>query len=106
MANIAFNISGRLQLDASGLNGAPHATANDQLFRKEIAVDPRAIAHVNARAAHLALNATEDIHCPVTDNFSDNGHARTDGGHLSCWLNIRRWLRGGRFFWEGDRLCP
>ena len=80
MANIALDIGGRLQLDASGFNGAPYATANDQLFRKEIAVNARATAYVHGRAAHLPLNTAEDFHCPVANNFSDNGRALTDGG--------------------------
>src|SRR5262245_51445808 len=98
MANIALNIGGRLQLDASGFNGAPDATADNQLFRKQIAVNACAIAYVNARAAHLPLNTAEDFHCPVANNFSDNGRALTDGGDAPRWLRIRRLLRGCRFW--------
>ena len=98
MANIALNIGGRLQLDASGFNGAPDATADNQLFRKEVAVDARAFAYVNARTAHLALNTAEDIHCPIANNFSDNGRTRTYGGDPPCWLDIRRLLLDGGFW--------
>src|SRR5262245_31103779 len=104
MANIALNICGRLQLDASGFNGAPYATADNQLLGKEIAVNARPLAYVNARAAHLALNPAEDIHGPVANNFSGNGRARTDGGDASCRLRIRCLLRGRRLWWLAHRL--
>src|SRR5262245_34485985 len=92
MIDITLHNRGAVQLDAVSADRAFDATTDRQFLRDDIAFDLRAVADLDGRGMHFALNVTEDRQLSLTDDLADDRKPGADGGRR--FLRRRR-MRGG-----------